>query len=196
MAGVFRHPQAGWFILHVNRFEQLMRGRQPVVEPELRSNSVDFGGFALTIEDTLLQRFGPLLSTAQLATWHQGSVSRRIMPAVKLFTQAQWDAVARRLDAQPPKPAPSITSLYVRRLMQCGRRSTARNRRATHSKKSFSIWRKRASTYESALCAMRCNALRKIAMLEVWKEPPRRGWPLHYREWERRRERNRRALTT
>jgi hypothetical protein len=27
------------------------------------------------------------------------------MPVVKHFTQAQWDAVARRLDALPPKPA-------------------------------------------------------------------------------------------
>ncbi|HDR9172969.1 TPA: hypothetical protein QDB23_000146 [Burkholderia vietnamiensis] len=27
------------------------------------------------------------------------------MPVVKRFTQAQWDAVARRLDALPPKPA-------------------------------------------------------------------------------------------
>ncbi|AWV05319.1 hypothetical protein DM992_36200 [Burkholderia sp. JP2-270] len=27
------------------------------------------------------------------------------MPIVKRFTQAQWDAVARRLDALPPKPA-------------------------------------------------------------------------------------------
>ncbi|HDR9868662.1 TPA: hypothetical protein QDE31_02605 [Burkholderia cenocepacia] len=27
------------------------------------------------------------------------------MPVVKYFTQAQWDAVARRLDALPPKPA-------------------------------------------------------------------------------------------
>ncbi|WP_175760105.1 hypothetical protein [Burkholderia anthina] len=27
------------------------------------------------------------------------------MPVIKHFTQAQWDAVARRLDALPPKPA-------------------------------------------------------------------------------------------
>jgi hypothetical protein len=35
--------------------------------PNLRFHSFDYGGFPMSMENTLLHRFGPLLSIAQLA---------------------------------------------------------------------------------------------------------------------------------